>query len=148
MLQVIFKFWLLVSTTGFKAEVLPEIEMKFGEPLFELLLDSVRQVESGGGKYLLSNKGAKGPYQIMDATGWEYHRELKIPCKYDPYDEEQARLIAGNILIDYWRIFKDVNKAVLAYNSGPGNVRKGKIGPQGRAYVPKVEKEFRKRLEA
>lgn len=144
-----FTFWLLALIMEFRArtEMLPKFEFEFGVREFEVLLDSVRQVESAGGKFLISRAGAKGPYQLMDRTGLEYHKKLKMFSRYDPFSEEQSRQIAGEILRDYLKMMEgDVNRAVLAYNTGPGNVWKGRIGPQGRAYVPKVEREWRERM--
>jgi soluble lytic murein transglycosylase-like protein len=109
------------------------------------LLDAIRQVESSGGKHLLSDKGAKGPYQLMDATGEEYHAKLGIKDKYDPYDEAQSRKIAEAILKDYAsQLGGDLNKAVTAYHSGVKNVKEGKLGPQGRAYLPAVTSALEK----
>jgi soluble lytic murein transglycosylase-like protein len=50
----------------------------------ERLLDAVRQVESGGNPNAVSPKGAKGPYQFMDATAAEYGVK-------DSFDETQSR---------------------------------------------------------
>lgn len=74
----------------------------------------------------------------MDDTGLQYHKRLGIKEKYNPFDKDQSRQIAKAILTDYYQMFGNWDQAVLAYHSGPGNVQKGTIGPQGRAYVPLV----------
>lgn len=102
------------------------------------LLDAVKHVESRGNTKAVSPVGAKGPYQLMDATGKEYHDKLGIKAAYDPFDETQSRQIAAAILQDYYQMFGDWNLAVQAYHTGPGNIRKGKIGPEGKAYPGKV----------
>ena len=107
-------------------------------------LDGIRQVESSGGKHLvgpMTKYGqAKGAYQVLDSTGKEYHQKLGIEHPYDPYNEPQQREIAEAILKDYQRLFNgNLDQAITAYNTGPGNVKKGHIGPQGRAYLAKVE---------
>ena len=102
------------------------------------LLDAVKHVESRGNTKAVSPVGAKGPYQLMDATGKEYHDKLGIKAAYDPFDESQSRQIAAAILQDYYQMFGDWNLAVQAYHTGPGNIRKGKIGPEGKAYPGKI----------
>lgn len=119
----------------------------------DVLLEAIRQVESSGGKYTTGPKTkygtAKGSYQVLDSTGKEYFEKLGLEGKYDPYDEKQQKQIAKAILLDYMRMFDgDINKAITAYHTGPGNVKKGEIGPQGKAYLPKVEAVFNKLLEA
>jgi soluble lytic murein transglycosylase-like protein len=120
--------------------------------IFDALLDSIKQVESAGGKYTTGPKTkygvAKGAYQVLDSTGKEYHKKLGIKAKYDPYNETQQRKIASAILSDYIAHFDgDVSKGITAYHSGIGNVEKGKLGPQGRAYLPKVSKVFERLLQ-
>jgi soluble lytic murein transglycosylase-like protein len=115
----------------------------FADRVVPLLLPAIRQVESSGGKNNLGPETkygrAKGPYQLLDSTGQFYHRALRLPGEYDPFDERQSKRIAGALLSDLIATYRgDVRKAVLAYNQGQGNVDKGNIGPQGRAYVPKV----------
>jgi soluble lytic murein transglycosylase-like protein len=102
------------------------------------LLNAIQHVESSGDTSAVSEKGAKGPYQLMDDTGLQYHKRLGIKEKYNPFDKDQSRQIAKAILTDYYQMFGNWDQAVLAYHSGPGNVQKGTIGPQGRAYVPLV----------
>ena len=111
----------------------------------DLLLDAIRHVESRGNPNAVSSVGAQGAYQIMPATGREFHRRLGLGGEYDPFNEPQARKIAEAVIKEYLRIFDgDIEKAVLAYHTGPGNVKKGKIGPRGREYVPLVQKALQR----
>lgn len=83
----------------------------------ERLLDAVRHVESGGNPTAVSPKGAKGPYQFMDATAAEYGVT-------DPYDEKQSRDGARRYLTNLINQFGDVEHALVAYNGGPGRLEK------------------------
>lgn len=112
-------------------------------PPISPVLDAVKRVESGGNSKAISTKGAKGPYQLMDATGKEYHDKLGIKDAYDPFNERQARTIAEAILMHNLDVFDgNLSDALTAYNSGEGNVKSGKLGPQGRAYSSKVFAEL------
>lgn len=116
------------------------------------LLDAVRQVESGGGKYLESPVGAKGPYQLMDATGKRIHKMLGIKEPYDPYNEQQAREIARYHLQDGLKRFGTMELALADYNAGNPAVLKAVkkaetknfdtlaqyLPSETAAYVPKV----------
>lgn len=97
------------------------------------LLDAVKHVESRGNVNAVSPAGARGPYQFMPATAAQYG--LK-----DPHDEPSARDAAARYLTDLAKQFGgDVDKALLAYNWGPGNVRKGGPMPkEAQEYVGKV----------
>lgn len=126
-----------------KTDVSMPIPKDINPQALETLLDAVSHVESRGNPKALSKVGAKGQFQIMDATGREYHDKLGITEAYDPYNPKQARQIAKAILLDYLRMFDgDVEKAITAYHSGPGNVSKGKIGPEGRKYFPLIQAAF------
>jgi hypothetical protein len=110
------------------------------EPLDKVLM-AIRKVESGGNDKAVSKVGAKGPYQLMDDTGKEYHAKLGIKEPYDPFNEKQAKKIATAILMDYTdQMGGDLAKGIVAYHSGPKNVKEGKLGPEGRKYLPSVLK--------
>lgn len=107
------------------------------------ILDAIKHVESRGKTSATSSVGAKGQYQLMDATGREWHKKLGIKEPYNPRDPKQSRQIAEayiSYLIE--RYDGDVTKALTAYHTGMGNVDKGKIGPRGREYAGLVEKAF------
>jgi hypothetical protein len=106
----------------------------------ERLLDSVRHVESGGNDNAISPKGAKGPYQFMDATAAEYGVT-------NPYDEPQAREGARRYLTNLMGQFNgDVESAIVAYNGGAGRLKKrGSIEAmpeESRNYLTKVMSHY------
>lgn len=84
----------------------------------EPLLKAVKSVESAGNRLAVSNKGAKGAYQLMDATGREYHRRLGLKEKYDPFNESQAKVLAEAFLSDLKARYADDRIAIAAYNLG------------------------------
>jgi len=101
------------------------------------LLDAVKHVESRGNPAAVSPVGARGPYQFMPTTAAQYG--LK-----DPHDEPSARDAAARYLTDLAKMFGgDVDKALLAYNWGPGNVQRylktgGPMPAEAQQYVGKV----------
>lgn len=89
------------------------------------LLDAVKQQESGGKINAVSPAGAKGLYQLMDATGKEWHAKLGLPGKYDPFDAKQNETIAKAYL--GWlsdQFGGDVKLALASFNYGIGNIKK------------------------
>lgn len=104
------------------------------------LLDALKFVESGGNPNAVSRAGAKGPYQFMDGTAKQFG--------IDPFDEVQSRAAARKYMTQLESQFGSVEKALQAYNWGPGNMRayeatgKGAKGqpmpPETLAYAPKV----------
>lgn len=121
---------------------------------FDLILDALRQVESGGDPSAVSHAGAKGPYQFMDATAQAYGLA-------DPFDEETAREAARALLNDEYEALGSLELALAAYNAGRPAVLKAveKAGStdweevddflprETRNYVPKIRKELSKLLE-
>lgn len=121
------------------------------EPISDNLLDAVRQVESGGGKYLKSKAGALGPYQFMPATAKSYGLA-------DPMDETTSRDAARRLLADELEALGDIRLALASYNAGRPRVLKAieragsrnweavarellKMGLRETAeYIPKYEK--------
>jgi hypothetical protein len=97
------------------------------------ILDAVRHVESRGNVNAVSPVGARGPYQFMPGTAKQYGLA-------NPHDEPSARKAAARYLTDLANTFGgDVDKALLAYNWGPGNVQKGgKMPLEAQQYVRKV----------
>lgn len=106
----------------------------------ERLLDAIRHVESGGNAGAVSPKGAKGPYQFMDATAAQYGVS-------DPFNEEQSRAGARRYMNDLLEMFNgDLDSAIVAYNGGPGRLQKrGSIAAmpmESRAYLVKVKAQY------
>lgn len=101
----------------------------------ERLLDAVRHVESGGNDNAISPKGAKGPYQFMDATAAEYGVT-------NPYNEPEARAGARRYLTNLISEFGDVESAIAAYNGGPGRLKeRGSIKA-----MPRESREYLSRV--
>lgn len=99
------------------------------------LAKAVAKAESGFNPLALSKKGAMGVMQLMPKTAEDLGVE-------DPWDSGQN--IAGGIhyLSSLFNQFGSKDKALAAYNSGPGNVSKYKgipPFPETQAYVKKVK---------
>jgi len=102
---------------------------------------AVVQVESGFDVYALSPKGAMGLMQLMPKTA----STLRVQNPWDPGDnlEGGIRYMASFLLE-----FRDVRKALIAYNAGPEVVRKRlELPNETRQYVRLVLRYFR-RLKA
>lgn len=81
------------------------------------LKEAVRGVESGGNNYAVSNKGARGPFQIMPAM-WDAYDGGS-----NPFDPDEGERIAGAIYHDELARFKgNQDLATAAYNAGSPRV--------------------------
>ncbi|WP_432484538.1 NlpC/P60 family protein [Kineococcus esterisolvens] len=97
------------------------------------LLSAVAKQESGYNPNAKSPAGAIGLMQFMPGTA----RDVGI----DPTDPMQAIDGAGRLLASHLKTFGSLEKALAAYNAGPGNVRKyGGIPPftETQNYVKKI----------
>ncbi len=118
-----------------EGELFTRLERERGLP--SGLLNSTYQKESGGGKYLLSPKGAMGPFQFMPDTA----NDMGLKGN-DVYDLEKSATAAANYyrqLLD--RYDGDVPKAIAAYNHGMGNIDKkglSNLPKETRDYIPGV----------
>lgn len=91
------------------------------------LLNAVRQVESGGNNNAVSPKGALGPYQVMPATA--KNPGYGIDPLENPTNPKEARKFATEYLTAMKEEFGgNPYLAVLAYNAGPGPVKKWLAG--------------------
>ena len=101
------------------------------------LLDATFNVESSGGKNLISKAGAKGPFQLMDSTAAQYGLKGR-----DVYDVNKSADAAARYYRDLIKMFPgDINKAIAAYNWGPTNVRTlglGKAPDETRSHLQKM----------
>jgi len=115
------------------AALFANLEATFGLPAG--ILDRMWKQESGRGKNMLSPAGAQGHFQFMPGTAKQYG--LK-----DPNDLNASATAAARYLKDLLAMFGgDINKAVAAYNWGPGNVQKyglGSMPGETRGYVKNV----------
>ena len=110
---------------------------KFG--VDSALVKSVIKNESNGDYKAVSSQGAKGLMQLMDSTA----KELGVS---NPFNADQN--IAGGTkylkqMLD--RYDNDMEKALAAYNAGPGNVDKYQGIPpfeETQKYVKRVMKSF------
>ena len=102
------------------------------------LIAAMIQQESSGNSRAVSSKGAGGLMQLMPKTA----RGLGVTDVFDP-DQN----IAGGTkyIAQLLRQYKgNVEKALWAYNAGPGNVKKGRLPEETRKYIPSVMARYRR----
>lgn len=102
------------------------------------LIFAVMQQESGGDPDAVSHAGAKGLMQLMDTTA----ADLGVNDSFDPIQNIHG---GAKYLREQLDQFGDVDKALAAYNAGPGAVRKhGGIPPydETRDYVDRVTRIY------
>lgn len=121
------------------------------------LVDRVQQQESGGqqfdesGQPLQSSAGAVGVMQVMPATAPEAAQLAGVPYDENAYrnDPNYNKLLGIAYLSEMLRRFDgDVEKAVAAYNAGPGAVEDA-IDRDGRnwlAYLPEETQNYVSKL--
>lgn len=99
---------------------------------------AVMGVESGGDPNAISNKGAGGLMQVMPATYAELAQKHGLGAdRMDPRNSIMAGTAYLGQMFDQFG--GDWNKALAAYNAGPGRVSGGRPLPaETRNYVPKV----------
>lgn len=92
----------------------------------DMLLHPVKMTESGGRQSAISPKGARGVMQIMPKTGPEAAKLAGLPWDYNKYanDEEYNTKLGHAYLTSMIDRFGDTEKALAAYNWGPGNLSK------------------------
>lgn len=101
------------------------------------IMRSVVVQESGGNQFdpktglpLTSNKGAIGLTQLMPSTA----RDLGV----DPYDADQNLIGGAKYLAQLKNQFGDWETALTAYNGGMGNVQRGTVSDDAKAYSRQV----------
>jgi membrane-bound lytic murein transglycosylase D len=101
-------------------------------PLFEQLLDKYQVplelkylaiVESALNAQALSRAGAVGLWQFMPATGKQYGLNIssKVDDRMNPYKATEA---ACRHFVDLYKVYKDWNLVLAAYNAGSGTINK------------------------
>lgn len=101
-------------------------------PLFEEVFDRhqiphelkyMAIIESALNPRAVSRAGATGIWQFMYYTGKSYDLTVNslIDERRDPYKATEA---AARFMKDLYKIYKDWNLVIAAYNCGPGNVNK------------------------
>lgn len=87
------------------------------------LIKNMLMKESSGKTDAVSGKGARGLMQVMPDTFKECLKELSMPADSDPHDPETNIKVGVYYFSKMMKQFDgDVNKALAAYNWGPGNV--------------------------
>jgi hypothetical protein len=111
-----------------------------GVEVDDKLLAAIRQVESGGDDRAVSRVGAAGPYQIMADTALQPGYGVPPISLEDRFNPNKSKEFARRYLEGIAAANPDFTREQLitAYHSGPGNVAKGNIGPQGQSYFGKV----------
>lgn len=109
-------------------------------------LDVIEEIESNGNNNAVSATGAKGLYQFMPDTAYQYSKRLfgKGTRDASTLTPEQQKAMANTYFNDLLKEFGgDVDKAIAAYNWGQGNVEKD-IKEHGSAWEEYLPKETAK----
>ncbi len=101
----------------------PIFEEKLAKYDIPLEMKYLAIVESALNPRAVSRAGAGGLWQFMYSTGKVYGLEINnyVDERFDPIQETEA---ACKHMQDLYKIFKDWNLVLAAYNSGAGNVSK------------------------
>ncbi len=99
------------------------------------LVHAVVRVESAFRTQAISYKGARGLMQLMPQT----QQELGVSNAFNAADNLDG---GTRYLRQQLETFRDVRKALWAYNTGPGNVARQRIPSETRRYANDVLKHF------
>lgn len=123
------KPWAPSSGKGGGSSSWAAMEKAAGLPAGILAAVKANETGSGSGIGAVSPKGARGPFQIMPATGAQYGA-------HNLDDPEDAARVATAILGHLFHMYGgDVAKTLAAYNEGEGNVAKGRMPTETANYV-------------
>jgi soluble lytic murein transglycosylase-like protein len=117
---------------------------KAGTDVPDSLVDALIQQESGGDPDAVSSAGAVGLAQSMPNTARDPGYGVE-PLE-DPRDPEQARRFAEDYLGAMLDEFEDPGHALMAYNWGPGNVKRWKSSGADPSKVPEETRDYVKSL--
>lgn len=115
-----------------------------------MLVVAVIRAESSFNAFAVSHVGAMGLMQVMPDTGaWLMDRRgEKLGPKSNLFDQELNIELGAAYLAELIERFGTVEKALVAYNAGPGAARKILAGPNRAKFVAgypaKVIREFHK----
>ena len=99
-----------------------QLETQMGLPAG--ILRRIATVESGGNQFAVSNRGAKGMFQFVDGTA----KDMGLRGN-DVFDPSKSAAAAARYLRQLLNMFGgDINKAVAAYNEGPGALQRKGMG--------------------
>lgn len=102
------------------------------------LIAAIIQQESGGNSSAVSQTGAGGLMQLMPKTA----RGLGVTDVFDP---EQNIAGGTKYIAQMLKRYKgNVEKALWAYNAGPGNADKGRLPDETKKYIPSVMARYRR----
>jgi len=94
------------------------------------------EVESQFNPYLVSNKGARGPMQVMFKV---WGKKFNIPSKYSLHDIEEGIHYGCKVLQHYLDYTKgNLTKALYRYLGGPDPMRRGKPSAAQKIYAEDV----------
>lgn len=105
-------------------------------------------IESALNPSAYSRVGAGGLWQLMISTGRQYNLQINslIDERMDPY---KSSVVAIKYLKDLYRIYRNWNLVIAAYNCGPGNVNKAIRRSGGKrdywkiySYLPKETRNY------
>ncbi|MDP8243500.1 MAG: transglycosylase SLT domain-containing protein [Candidatus Hinthialibacter antarcticus] len=102
-----------------------------------LLVWALIDVESSWRKDVISHKGAQGLMQLMPGTA----KDVDVTDPFNPEENIRGGTRYIRFLLD---IFNDEDKALAAYNTGPGRVERSGVTGAGQRYIEKVRTRLQK----
>ncbi|MGH8332116.1 MAG: transglycosylase SLT domain-containing protein, partial [Pseudomonas fluorescens] len=101
--------------------------------------EALMAVESSFDSGAVSNKGARGLFQIMPENVAKYSKDAKR--KLDPHNTDDAFYMYDELMAERRRTYgKDTNKMLRSYHGGYDEDR---WGPANRDYLPAIDKKKR-----